>query len=115
MKDKFLYQSFRFNKLKQNNQIKIESAIKNITFTKPIISIGRNEENDFLIDDKTVSRIHCAIINYDKDVWIYDLGSTTGVFVDDQKINNKYFLIGKHKITIGNFSFELNSNAEKML
>lgn len=115
MKKKFLYQSYRFNKLGNNNQIKIESSISNITFTKPIISIGRNDENDFVIDDITVSRRHCAIINYEKDVWIYDLGSTTGVFVDDQKINNKYFLIGKHKITIGNFSFELYSNSEKML
>lgn len=115
MKKKFLYQPYRFNKLVNNNQIKIESTIKNITFTKPIISIGRNEENDFLIDDITVSRRHCAIINYDKDVWIYDLGSTTGVIVDDQKVKTKHFLLGKHNITIGNFSFVLFSNADKML
>lgn len=115
MKNKFLYQCYRFNKFIKSDKIKIESSIKNTVFTKPIISIGRNKENDFVIDDTTISRRHCAIINYEKDLWLYDLGSTTGVFVDDEKINLKCFLIGKHKITIGNFSFYLYTSEDVLL
>jgi len=115
MKNKFLYQSYRFNKPTKQQYIKIESATVNKIFSTPIISIGRNEENDFVINNNSVSRRHCAIINYDKDVWIYDLGSSTGVFVDDKKVNAKCFLLGKHKISIGNFSFNLYTSEDVLL
>jgi len=115
MKNKFLYHSFRFHKYDNSNNIIIELNNNNQTFSKPLISIGRNEENDFVINNTSVSRRHCAIVNYDKDIWLYDLGSFSGVFVDGQKISNKCLLLGKHKIDIGTCSFNLYTSDDVLL
>src|SRR5690606_21106016 len=72
--EKFLYQDYRFDKFINSNTCTIIHNDKKIEFSEPIISIGRNENNAFQLDDSTVSRRHCAIINYPKDVWIYNLG-----------------------------------------
>lgn len=115
MKNKFLYQSFRFNNFSKSNNIRIEFRNKNIEFSAPIISIGRNKDNNFVVDDSLVSRRHCALINYSKDVWINDLGSTHGISVDGKKVVNKQFLLGKHKINIGDFSFNLYTSEDVLL
>jgi pentatricopeptide repeat protein len=106
--NKLLYQDYRFNKYIAKNTIVIQDTNgRKIEYTEPIITIGRNKDNDFPIEDTSISRRHCIIVNYSNDVWIYDMGSILGVSVDGRKIVQKQFLLGKHKIKLGNYSFDL--------
>lgn len=116
LKNKLLYQDFRFNVYKKSNKILLNSKNRrNKKFEKPIITIGRNDENDFVVSDNSVSRRHCVVINYENDVWIYDLGSTLGTFVDGKEVKHKFFLLGKHQIRIGNYEFELFTDENMIL
>lgn len=109
--NKLVYQDFRFNKYTaQNICVILSEDGKKKEFNQPIVSIGRNPENDFVVDDDTVSRRHCIIINYPKDLWILDMGSKYGVYIDDKKIKHKQFLLGKHKICVGSYEFDFYSS-----
>ena len=44
--------------------------------------------------DNSVSRRHCVIVNYPNDVWIYDLNSTCGTFINGECVYVKMFLLG---------------------
>jgi tetratricopeptide (TPR) repeat protein len=107
---RLLYQDFRFNKYTNKNICTIiQNDDKKLEFNEPIISIGRNGNNNYCIDELSVSRRHCVIVNYPNDVWIYDLGSKCGIYIDDQKVNGKQFLLGKHRIKVGSFEFDFYS------
>jgi serine/threonine protein kinase len=113
---KFLYQHYRFKNYRNKNRLIIRTLIgEEKIYEQSIISIGRNNENDLAFNNNTVSRRHCAIINYFNDVWIYDLGSTLGTFVDGVKVQIKKFLLGKHKIQIGNEILELTTSDELII
>jgi pSer/pThr/pTyr-binding forkhead associated (FHA) protein len=106
--NKLLYQDYRFNKYIAKNTIVIQDTNgRKREYTGPLITIGRNKDNDFPIEDTSISRRHCIIVNYSNDVWIYDMGSILGVSVDGIKIIQKQFLLGRHKIKLGNYSFDL--------
>lgn len=50
-------------------------------------SVGRNKQNDLMIDDTSVSKIHAALIlTRENQFQIADTGSTNGTFVNDQRI-----------------------------
>ena len=108
---KLLYQDYRFNKYQIANVCTIlKDKSDKLEFNEPLIAIGRNVNNNFIINDSTVSRRHCIIINYSKDVWIYNLESTQGVYVDNIEVKQKHFLSGKHRIRLGNVEFEFYSS-----
>lgn len=110
--NKLIYQDYRFTSPYNKNTLIIEDVNGNReTFVKPIITVGRNQDNDYPIEEKIVSRLHCVLINYLKDIWIIDLGSKYGVSVDDKKILSKQFLLGKHKVSIGDVSFYVYTDA----
>lgn len=75
--------------------------------------IGRNTENDVIISDDAVSSRHARIImENDKfldgqiNVYIEDLGSTNGTFVDDKKIE-KQLVTPRTKIRIAYSEFKI--------
>lgn len=80
-----------------------------------IISIGRSSTNTFALNDKSVSRRHCAIVNYNKDVWIYDLASTIGTFLEGERIVGKRFLLGVYNVQIGNVQLRIGSQADLLI
>jgi len=48
--------------------------------------IGRGEEANFRIQHDLVSRRHCELFIRDGQVFIHDLGSTNGTFLDDEQV-----------------------------
>ena len=44
-------------------------------FTDPIVTIGRDPANAYVIEQTDVSRWHCVVVNFRGDVWLYDLNS----------------------------------------
>jgi pSer/pThr/pTyr-binding forkhead associated (FHA) protein len=56
------------------------------TLTKPVTNIGRRDDNDIIIPDQKVSRQHAQIRWAHQHYMIFDLDSTGGTFVNNQKI-----------------------------
>jgi pSer/pThr/pTyr-binding forkhead associated (FHA) protein len=55
--------------------------------TKPVINIGRREENDLVLDDLQVSRQHAQLRMVKGRYIIFDLDSTSGTLVNNQPIS----------------------------
>ncbi|MGC8943046.1 MAG: FHA domain-containing protein [Caldisericia bacterium] len=55
---------------------------------KKVINIGRESGNEIVIDDNKASRQHAKIKLEDDKFVIYDLASTNGTFVNNQKITS---------------------------
>lgn len=73
------------------------------------------KENDVVLSDKSVSRRHCAIVNFPNDVWLYDLGSTVGTKIDGQKLVDRAHLDGVHEVTVGRANIRIASSSDKLL
>jgi len=51
------------------------------------LSVGRTKENDLMIDDQSISKIHAALVlNSDKQLMVADTGSTNGTFINGQRM-----------------------------
>ena len=58
------------------------------------IRIGKAPENDFVIGDETVSRVHLEIVRDAKGYLVRDLHSTNGTFLDGAEIKEAYLRPG---------------------
>ena len=82
--------------------------VRNYTFDKPVISIGRDPGSDVFVDNPGVSRDH---FRFEKtpggDYQLVDLGSANGTFVNDQMVhtavvrNNDVVRFGKYTLWVG--------------
>jgi len=81
-----------------------KQVIREYSFDKDGITIGRNEENTIVIDNLAVSGFHARIDKAGSEYILTDLQSTNGTFVNDQKVNSHKLahgdnvVIGKHVI-----------------
>ena len=69
--------------------------------------IGRDEDCDLKLIDKRISRHHSEIRRSGDMLWIRDLGSTNGTYVNHVKIRQAELLEPEDLISIGNFKFYL--------
>ncbi len=68
--------------------------------TKLTMTIGRNEANDIVLDNRTVSGTHATLTNEGGFFYIADNASTNGIFVNDIRITKSKVSTGDH-IRIG--------------
>ena len=73
-----------------------------------IISIGRNEHNDIIIDDAFVSYEHASINKNKQGYWLTVLNSTNKTYLNNQPLVESILLKNGDLIKIGavTFSFE---------
>jgi EAL domain-containing protein (putative c-di-GMP-specific phosphodiesterase class I) len=67
--------------------------------------IGRDEDCDLKLIDKRISRHHSEIRKSGDMLWIRDLGSTNGTYVNHVKIRQAELLEPEDLISVGNFKF----------
>ena len=73
------------------------------------LSIGRNPDNDIVIDNPAVSGRHARIESVASNLVIRDMDSTNGVFVNKQRVathvlhHGDVVLIGKHELAFDVF------------
>jgi pSer/pThr/pTyr-binding forkhead associated (FHA) protein len=81
--------------------------------TTPYISVGRNSDNRFVIDNKAISRYQCRMRLLTPIIFeIEDLGSSNGTFVDGIKLlpNKKYQFASSAIVGFGSdFLFNIKS------
>jgi len=69
---------------------------------QPVVTIGREEESDFVIEDKMISRVHCSIsVDEENHFFIEDLDSTNSSFINSKKLKKRKPLYYGDKINIG--------------
>jgi pSer/pThr/pTyr-binding forkhead associated (FHA) protein len=82
--------------------------VRNYTFDKPTISIGRDPAADVFVDNPGVSRDHFRLERTATgDYQVVDLGSANGTFLNDQAVhtavvrNNDVVRFGKYTLWVG--------------
>jgi len=70
-------------------------------------SIGRSSLNDIRLSDKTISSVHARIfLGVDGFMWIEDLDSKNGTYVNGFKVNGKSKLNVNDKLMLGAYEFD---------
>jgi pSer/pThr/pTyr-binding forkhead associated (FHA) protein len=93
-------------------------VIKDVQITKDKTTLGRRPYNDIVIDNLAVSGEHAVLQMVGADVFIEDLNSTNGTYINGKAIkkqllsNNDIVEIGKYKIK---FLLEDNGDYEKTM
>lgn len=81
-----------------------EAIVKEISLSKPLLTIGRKADNDLVIDDPLVSGHHVKIEQVQSVFFIQDLGSSNGTYAHQKRIDRKQlfsgdqFLIGPYSL-----------------
>lgn len=105
LKSKLLFQDYRFgtDEKRRKPQLLFFDLGDGYQFSQqtPLVTLGRLDANNIPFGQNGISRRHAVIINLPNDVWIYDLGSATGVKLDGQRVRGKAFLDGVHVLSIG--------------
>jgi ABC-type multidrug transport system ATPase subunit len=73
-----------------------------------LIKIGRNELNDLIISDSLSSEFHAEIYKKDGKVFLRDLGSSNGTFINGEKIRGENELSNEDVIYIGLNAFTIS-------
>ncbi len=82
---------------------------------KTNITLGRSEDSDILLSDRSVSRHHAEISFVDGLYWIKDLNSRGGTKVNDQQIKTSCVIKEEDSITIGTFKIALVSEKDQSI
>ncbi|MDB4986118.1 MAG: putative abductin-like protein, partial [Myxococcaceae bacterium] len=78
-----------------------EQYLRTETFSEPIIKIGKVASSHLRLDDEAASRMHAMIeVTSPDEIYIIDLGSASGTYVNGQK-SNKARLSSGDEISIG--------------
>ena len=74
--------------------------------------IGGLAGNRFRINSPSVSRRHAVIVNMCNEVWLHDLNSTIGTYLDGVRVYGKQPLMGVHDVKLGRTSLRVWPRAD---
>jgi pSer/pThr/pTyr-binding forkhead associated (FHA) protein len=93
--------------------LKLKGAeLKTFEIDKPVVTIGRNKNNDVFIDNLGISKKHARIVKQQGRYVLEDLKSTNGTLLNDKKVTQA-LLNGKDVITIGKYTLLVVSSNGK--
>lgn len=72
-----------------------------------IITLGRKAENTIVLTEPFVSSNHARIYAKNNNLYVEDLNSTNGVYVNNERIEAKYKLIADDEVKIGSAIFKV--------
>lgn len=78
-----------------------------ILLDKPILLIGRHPECDIQIESRKISRRHCCIAHVSDYLVVRDLGSTNGIRINGDRVQEGRLHDGD-ELTIGNNRYRLS-------
>lgn len=77
---------------------------KEVTLKLPVI-IGRGREATLTVPHALISRLHCQITEREGRLFVKDLGSLNGTFVDNYRIDEEHLLLPDQLLTLGTITF----------
>ena len=80
-----------------------DGLLKTYLLTEPNVSVGRSAGNTIALDTDTISRYHLSISQKEDAVYITDLDSANGTYIDGVKltVNEAHQLYGGEEIMMG--------------
>lgn len=84
-----------------------DGSNRKFSLSKGELLIGRDSDNDVVLASPAVSRRHARIYMWDSQVFIEDLGSSNGIFVQGKKINEAALVKPGEPIHIGEFTLNV--------
>jgi pSer/pThr/pTyr-binding forkhead associated (FHA) protein len=69
--------------------------------------VGRDPECDRLIDDPAASRRHCAFTLRQGRIWVEDLGSLNGTFLNGTRLHSAQPLAAGDRLNLGRLPFQV--------
>ena len=84
-----------------------------LELNKPVITVGRGNANDLVLNDSSVSRFHAVIKLRDNSIFVADRGSTNGIVLNDTKINKETELKDGDVALVGQYQLRLENVDEK--
>lgn len=75
---------------------------------KEKVTLGRRPDNDLVFADTTVSGSHCAITVEEDAVFLCDLGSTNGTYINTKRISEKVEIHKGDIIALGQLEFRIS-------
>lgn len=76
---------------------------------KPQLSIGRAPDNDIRLDGLQISNHHARLSNQQGSVFVEDVGSTNGVYVNGARITGRRPVQGRDIVQVGPFVLQADS------
>ena len=77
--------------------------VRSHSFTKDVVTFGRDPEADVFLDNPGISREHLKIVRNGDDFWAEDLESANGTFLNDQALRREK-LSNEDVLRVGKFS-----------
>lgn len=79
-----------------------DQLVRTVPFDSERIRIGRRPENDLVVEDLAVSRVHAMLLRQeDGSVVLEDAGSGNGCFVDGQRVEDRIALPAGRPVRLG--------------
>jgi pSer/pThr/pTyr-binding forkhead associated (FHA) protein len=75
------------------------------------LRIGRSPDNQVVISEPSVSRIHSQVEIRENECWVTDLNSSNGTFVNGKRITQPYKLTNGEVLQIGPNSYDVTSES----
>ena len=82
-----------------------------ILLNKPVLNLGRRNNNDIVINDLRVSRLHAQIRKTRDGYMIFDVGSSGGTFVNGERISC-YLLQTGDVISLAGYTLVFTSDSD---
>ncbi len=77
---------------------------------QPVITFGRGEDNDVVLEAPQISRYHARLLRTADGVFLEDLGSANGTFIDGDRIHRAPVESGQ-TISLGSYAIRLDLEA----
>lgn len=82
---------------------------------KPVVTIGRGNANDLVLNDASISRFHAVVKLDEQKVSIADRGSTNGVILNGERISHETELKNGDTAVLGQYQLRLEQVDSKTL
>jgi adenylate cyclase len=86
-----------------------------LELNKPLITVGRGNANDLVLNDASVSRFHAVFKLRDNSIFVADRGSTNGIVLNDEKISKETELKNGDVALLGLYRLRLENVDDKGL
>ena len=71
------------------------------------LSIGRDPDCNVILDDANVSKYHARLVFHNAAIWVQDVGSRNGVFLNEKRVVRHKQLSPGDELVIGEHIFTL--------